>query len=374
MMKVLIISVPADYHALAVKWALEKKGVTADLLYLTDIPQLGSMQILHGLTTDVTIEVKGVFYKLQDYSSVWFRRVRNMNPSRSLHPSDLAAAQSDWREMVEFLYAYFRAPPFFCVNPPESAPVAGCKPYQLWLARHCGLLTPPTLVTNDKDAIPDFIRENRRTGHRTIAKGFRTTCWATTDGKGATFSTIIVEEEDIKRADTQSALCIFQPLLEKKFEARVCVNGRTITGAKLNSQEFAESQLDFRLITNWKDLACEELQVPDSIQSSLIQYQKCSGAHFATMDFIIDHNDEWTFLENNQAGNILWIEDTNPEIKLLDTFSEFLISRDPGFIYNPDRSREVTLRQLDTEQPKLKRELVEDYNGHAPVPVTWHIE
>ena len=37
------------------------------------------------------------------------------------------------------------------------------------------------------------------------------------------------------------------------------------------------------------------------------------------------------FLEVNPAGQFLWVEEANPEIRLLAPFVDFLLSRDPDF-------------------------------------------
>ena len=40
-------------------------------------------------------------------------------------------------------------------------------------------------------------------------------------------------------------------------------------------------------------------------------------------------------------GNFLWMEDCNPDVPLLDCFTEFLISRDPLFEYVPGASEPI---------------------------------
>ena len=55
------------------------------------------------------------------------------------------------------------------------------------------------------------------------------------------------------------------------------------------------------------------------------------GIVFGCFDLIVTPDGEVVFLEVNQTGSFLWIEEQNPEFRLLDAFSEFLIRATPGF-------------------------------------------
>lgn len=49
------------------------------------------------------------------------------------------------------------------------------------------------------------------------------------------------------------------------------------------------------------------------------------GIVFGCFDLIVTPGGDYVFLEVNEMGAFVWIEEQNPEIKLVDAFSEFLI-------------------------------------------------
>ena len=55
------------------------------------------------------------------------------------------------------------------------------------------------------------------------------------------------------------------------------------------------------------------------------------GIVFGCFDFIVTPDGEYFFLEINEQGQFLWVEDANPSIKMLDTFTEFLIEQSSNF-------------------------------------------
>ncbi|RME33023.1 MAG: hypothetical protein D6794_12045, partial [Deltaproteobacteria bacterium] len=52
---------------------------------------------------------------------------------------------------------------------------------------------------------------------------------------------------------------------------------------------------------------------------------------------IVTPGGEVVFLEVNEMGQWLWIEFRLPDVPLLDAFCRFLLSRDPEFVYRPER-------------------------------------
>ena len=61
---------------------------------------------------------------------------------------------------------------------------------------------------------------------------------------------------------------------------------------------------------------------------------------------------EHVFLEVNPAGQFLWVEEANPELRLLATFVDFLLSRDPAFRWQPEAD---AIRHADYRRRALDR-------------------
>jgi hypothetical protein len=59
------------------------------------------------------------------------------------------------------------------------------------------------------------------------------------------------------------------------------------------------------------------------------------GIVFGCFDFIVTPAGEHVFLEVNPMGQFLWIEEAQPEIRLLAPFVDFLLSRRRDFRWRP---------------------------------------
>jgi hypothetical protein len=59
------------------------------------------------------------------------------------------------------------------------------------------------------------------------------------------------------------------------------------------------------------------------------------------LDLIYSTDKEWYFLEANEGGQFLWIENYNPEIVLFKPFCDFLVGRS-------DWSPPFSLHQMDS--------------------------
>lgn len=59
------------------------------------------------------------------------------------------------------------------------------------------------------------------------------------------------------------------------------------------------------------------------------------GLVFGALDFIVTPEGDYVFLEVNEQGQFLWIEELNPNIPILDMFVQFLTHGKRDFIWNP---------------------------------------
>ena len=59
------------------------------------------------------------------------------------------------------------------------------------------------------------------------------------------------------------------------------------------------------------------------------------GLVFGALDFIVSEDHEYIFLEVNEQGQFLWIEELNSDFKMLDIFIGFLLNTSKSFRWNP---------------------------------------
>jgi hypothetical protein len=350
---ILIFTTPGDYHSSAVEWALKSLGSPSTKVFLSDIPQLASLSWSPNGAEVLRFQSSSGVVAYDSFDTVWFRRMGGMVPGDHLHPSDATAVRRDWLAVLRWIQQYPRDRDVFCVNSPESTSCRNLKPYHLRLARLCGLDIPQTLLSNSDDDIRDFIRENRRSGAETIVKGFVPTAWKTQGGKEVSLGTALVTEEDLIGSDVASGPNIYQRRVAKSFEVRLTVMGSEMIAVRLDSQSAPDADLDFRRTPDWSLLAPALVAIPEAVRASLETFCERLGTPFGTFDFIVDPDGRWIFVEDNEAGNFLWVELYNPAIPMLDCFARFLQARDPKFRYRAPAGGELSLADFNAAEPAL---------------------
>lgn len=79
------------------------------------------------------------------------------------------------------------------------------------------------------------------------------------------------------------------------------------------------------------------------------------GLVFGTLDFIVNENDEYIFLEVNEQGQFLWIEDLNPDLKMLDVFIHFLVDASKPYKWDP-KNTQHTLEKYEQQMVNMMKE------------------
>jgi len=331
MTRVLIATHTGDIHATAVARAIEDKGHQAVLWHERDYPtqQVGSLSIMPK--GPLTIHMAGPGLDLSgDFGAIWVRRSGGPVLPEDMHAGDRIVAK---RECTSFLGSIWRAfeRNALWVNPLDSGRVACCKTVQLREAVQVGLAIPPTLYSNDPQAIRDFVSSCEG---EAIFKLHHPAIWKTQDGTASTL-TSVVSMEDLEDDDSLS-LCpgFFQPRITKAYELRVTVIGQQLFAIKLHSQEDPTMALDWR--PQAREMRMSPFQLPPEIERRCRALMDRLGLVFGCMDFIVTPEGEYVFLEVNEMGQFLWVEQQVPELRLLDAFCELLIQGRPDFRWRSD--------------------------------------
>jgi glutathione synthase/RimK-type ligase-like ATP-grasp enzyme len=366
-MNVLILTQLQDMHALSVAHALQLKGHRPVLWYGADFPisQSGSISISPSRSpqgvVNWAITGPGVDLKTDQLDVVWHRRPRSAVLPEDMHPEDREVAESECKAFTSALWQII-APDAFWVNPLSSRDYARSKPVQLLEALRVGLLVPPTLYSNDPFRIRQFIEAH---SGDVIYKPFRTARWGKGEENPALLLTSVVRADDLPDDDIlRLSPGIFQPKIEKEYELRVTCMGGLQVAAKLMSQEDDALRLDWRAaFGSNKNLRIESTQLPDNISLSCRQLMSRLGIVFGCIDFIVTPNGDYIFLEINETGQFLWIEYINPEIRLLEPFTEFLINCGAEFEWRPSKRGGIYL--LDFFDELASRHVQEEIPMHV---------
>ena len=123
---------------------------------------------------------------------------------------------------------------------------------------------------------------------------------------------------------------IYQPEIRKKYELRVTCFGDYIVAAKIDSQSHDDGKLDWRAIQG-NNLDIQPYKLPSIIENNLREFMRQAGIVFGSFDFIVTKDNEYIFLEVNEQGQFLWIEEFNPEFKMLDIFINFILNKSRNY-------------------------------------------
>jgi len=252
---------------------------------------------------------------------VWSRRFSQLALSGRVHAEDLEVST---RECSHFLNAmrYSISPDAFWINPYRTEFFATSKAVQLRLANRCGLRIPDTLMSNDVDAVRAFLRRHQNV----IYKPYYPAQWRGETFYLYAFARVVTEDELGDPDALRFCPGIFQPQIEKAYEARVTVMGREIVAARIDTRREPGEVDDWRAMQlSQGGMHVSPIELPEAVAEASFRLMEALGIVFGCFDFIIDPAGRWHFLEVNPAGQFLWVEVECPEIRMLETFCNFLL-------------------------------------------------
>lgn len=217
---------------------------------------------------------------------------------------------------------------------------------------------PDTLVTNRADELRSFVAEREAV----VTKSFHGSMWTTQhrDGRRQTYAnyTALLDPELIDGRSVAVCPSIYQACINKKFELRILLCGSTLMAVKIDSQLSSRTLIDFR--PGQSSLPLEEYELPAEVQSKILKFARRLGIVFGSFDFIVTPDEQYVFLEVNEQGQFLWIEENNPDIPILQLVTDFMLAGDADFVWQRPKRR---LRLADVETDALRARYAEEINS-----------
>jgi hypothetical protein len=267
---VVILTHPDDLHADAVQAHLDTGGVEVRRI---DIAALGTMDTpvtAHLHDGVVAGNVAGV--SLSRVVGVWHRR-----------PSEFAVTdEADAGELRAAIGGVLATLPY--LNHPADMAVAGFKPYQLALATGCGLHVPETMITNVRPVATVFAA---RRGGEVVVKPMSRKVPA------------LVTADD--RSGWTRAIHLTQQRIATTRHIRLTVVDDGMYAARIDSPH-----LDWR--TDVERCRYQPVDTPAEVAEPVRRLLGLLRLRFAALDFAVDRDGRWWFLEVNPNGQWLWIE------------------------------------------------------------------
>nr|HAT8714661.1 hypothetical protein [Legionella jordanis] len=360
-MAVLIVTEPDDFHAVIVQLALKEKGIPCDLFFSADMPskQENSILINNEQLSWSSLCADKVNHDMASpgYSIIWWRRPRQPHiPSGYAHQDDLKFIKRENQVFFQSI-PHLLSKESWWINPISSQNKVKSKIYQLKLARECGFKLPNTLISNSPDDIKSFLLDSGATA--VVYKSFTPNSWHDENGFNLLY-TQKIELDDLP-ADEMVRIVpgIYQHYVEKLYELRITCFGSHISAIKIDSQNSNISKTDWRK-TAASSLELDESEIPNPIKDLIIVYMKKMNIVFGCFDFIVTPEEEYVFLEVNEQGQFLWIEDILPQTHYLDIFCSFMTKRSFNFSWVPHKNA-ICLADYNREALKIVNHNIDNH-------------
>ena len=315
-MKLIVLAPEDDNHTAPIKWALEKAGhrvvCWAGLTWMED----GQASLL--IADNDTLVLGG--HSVDPGDVIWVRRPEPPLPNPKTSEPDKKFAALEYRSFYHSIAYFLETLPVWCINRYSAARVMVQKAVQMRLARKCGLKIPVTLMSNTPATVREFFeRENSRN----ICKGFTPHVWQ----KEGKMTVAITETFELTRSQLPSdevltyAPAIYQERVPKDFDVRMVLMGNRIYSYALINKKQA---LDWRQDAGLGHVAAERIPTPPEVEKGVLEFARQSGLCFGSLDFGVDAEGEWWFLEINEEGQFLWLDQFCTDARLLEKFCAFV--------------------------------------------------
>lgn len=237
-------------------------------------------------------------------SAVYFRQPRAPVLSEEIAVTDRNFAHREIMEVLRCLWRVIDSEKW--LNHPRNLWLASNKVEQLHLAGALGLSVPETCVTSSQQTLREFFE---RHGGRIICKAVKHG-FSHVENTVSLALTKRVERDFIERFDEYAGLpMIYQREIIKAYDVRVTVVGSHIFATAIHSQEFAETEVDWRV---WDvsefDLRHEPIKLPVEIETACQKMTAYFGLRYAAIDLVLGTDRKYYFLELNPNGQWAWIE------------------------------------------------------------------
>lgn len=324
--RVLIVTHRHDLHADLVVPLLRARGVTPLRLDLDAFPrdyQLDQTIIDGRCVSRLRLLADDDWIDLANVGAVWVRKpAEHAYRSEDLNPQERAFAE---RETEQALFSVLYTLDCFWMSHPRALRGALWKGEQLARAARMGFTVPASIVTNVPNEARRFCAQ---VGGPVIFKTMSTPTLAAEDVDAheriaGGLATTIVDDGMIGQLDAVCELsCHFQEYVPKRHELRVTVVGDQVFAAKIMSQDDARTTIDSRDMS--APIRYEACALAPALARRCVDFVHSYDLSYGALDLVVRPDDEIVFLENNPAGQFLYVQQLVPELKIMEAVSDLL--------------------------------------------------
>lgn len=347
-MKIIVLAPEDDNHTAPIKWALERAGhrvvCWGGLAWTED----GQASLLLGDDDSVVLGEHSV----DPGDVIWIRRPEPPRPNPKTSEPDKKFSSLEYRSFYHSVVYLLESLPVWCINKYSASRAIIQKSVQLRLARKCGLKTPATLMSNAPRAVRGFLA---REGARNVCKGFTPHVWQKEGHRSiAITETFELRSEQLPSDEVLTyAPAIYQDMVVKEFDVRMVLMGSHIYSYALSNTKRA---LDWRQDAGLGHVTADLIPTPPDVERGVLAFARQAGICFGSLDFGVDAQGQWSFLEINEQGQFLWLDQFNRDLKLLEKFCAFITA--PEGSTDPLEAREGLFPALHDYEDLLSRQEV----------------
>lgn len=315
-MKVIIFGYPKENHTMPVKWALEQAGY--EVVCWGGLSWVEQQQA--SLLLDAETSMSLGPFTVEPGDAIWIRRPDHPTHNPNVSEADKKFAEMEYRSFYHSLAYTLETLPVWCINKFSAARFIHNKAVQLRLARTCGLRVPRTLLSNRPGRIRAFLDDKSK---RAIGKGFTPHVWQReNEGSVSVTETFELTPDRLPSDEVLTyAPGIYQDMVAKQFDIRMVLMGHRVYSFALHNPKKA---LDWRQDAGLGNVKVEIVPTPPDVEKGILAFAQKAQICFGSVDFAVDKDGQWWFLEINEQGQFLWLDQFNPQAKTLEKFCAFI--------------------------------------------------
>lgn len=256
----------------------------------------------------------------QDICSIWWRRPRRVELLPTIVDPQAKRHINDAHHSL--MNAFLHSMEDRIVNSVAASYRSDDKALQLHVAQSCGLVVPSVLVSNNYDAIYNFVTHHKRVVMKPLAM-----TW------GCFGEARIIDESFVAthRQEIELAPTIYQEVIFPATDFRVTVIGEYVFSARIKKNNtLAQNHIDWRLDPTSE---CIYEELPDEVSEKICLLMRRLGLTYGAIDLRRSTDGTYYFLEVNTAGQYLWVE-IDTALPISSTLGSLLLNIDgdsPGF-------------------------------------------
>ena len=306
--QLLIVTDASDMHSDAVIRKLDGSELEPVRLNTENFIQRSSYRIAwdcEGHLYENSIKLTDSLRSLEDVKVIWWRKPRSYSPFSEV--TDEWARKyciDETTSLIQSLPGLF--PEATWINNYYNLRYPSRRINQIPILHQLGLVIPPTLVTNQYEAIVEFLASHGDC----IIKPMDYSGFLYGENQYACYTRPIdVEAVKLLKDSIHLAPVFIQQRVEKKAEYRVTLIGDKSFVCRIESKHLkdAEVEQDWRATDPDKLIHVQD-SLPEEYITKLHQMLKTFGLHFGAFDIIRGDDDALYFIELNPNGQWLWIE------------------------------------------------------------------